>query len=132
MKIAIKRTYYTNGTNGDLYVDGVLRCHSIELPWVANEVGMSCIPEGTYHLEKHVSEHLGNCLEVKNVPKRSAILIHPANNAKEELRGCIAPVTVLTGEGLGLKSKIQVTDIVTEAYAALAKGDEVVLTIEKK
>ena len=132
MNILIERTYFGNGTNGDLHVDGKPRCHSIELPWHNNEPQISCIPEGKYKLQKHISEHLGNCLEVMNVPKRSSILIHPANNAVLELRGCIAPVTTLTGEGLGAKSKMQVIDIVNEAYAVLAKGQDVWLTIQKK
>lgn len=132
MNILIQRTYLGNGTNGDLSVNGVLKCHSIELPWHNNQPQVSCIPEGTYELEKHISDHLGNCLQVMKVPNRQAILIHPANNAKKELRGCIAPVTVLTGEGLGEKSKMQVVDIVNEAYAELAKGNPVTLTIKKK
>jgi hypothetical protein len=113
-------------------VDGQLKCHSIELPWHNNEPSVSCIPEGTYECEKHISDHLGNCLHVLNVPKRADILIHPANNAIKELRGCIAPVTVLTGPGMGDKSKIQVNDIVNQAYAELAKGEAVTLTIIKK
>jgi hypothetical protein len=38
---------------------------------------------------------------VTQVPGRSFILIHPANNAALELRGCIAPVLKLTGAGTG-------------------------------
>jgi len=131
MEILIERKYYPDGTNGDLFVNGVQKCHSIELPWNNNESSVSCIPEGRYSLEKHISDHLGNCLEVQNVPNREAILIHPANNAIKELRGCIAPVTTLDGPGLGSKSKIQVDDIVSEAYAALANHEDVFLTIRK-
>jgi hypothetical protein len=40
------------------------------------------------------------------VPGRSLILIHPANNAVKELRGCIAPVSKHTGEGKGSGSRI--------------------------
>ena len=132
MKIVIERTYYPNGTNGELHIDGKLKCFSIELPWHNNERKVSCIPEGTYHLEKHVSDHLGNCLHVLNVPNRSDILIHAANNAVRELLGCIAPVTKLTGPGMGDKSKAQLTDIVNQAYAAIAHGEDVTLTIIKK
>ena len=132
MKILIERTYYPTGTNGDLHVDGQLKCHSIELPWHNNESSVSCIPEGTFQCEKHISDHLGNCLHVMNVPNRADILIHPANNAIKELRGCIAPVTVLTGPGMGDKSRIQVDDIVNQAYAELAKGEAVTLTIIRK
>jgi hypothetical protein len=36
-----------------------------------------------------------------DVKERALILIHPANNAIKELRGCIAPVTRLSGVGKG-------------------------------
>ena len=132
MKIVIERTYFADGTNGDLFIDGKPRCHSIELPWHNNEHGISCIQEGTYECEKHISAHLGNTLHVMNVPNRDAILIHAANNAKKELLGCIAPVTTLDGPGLGSKSKLQLEDILTEAYAELAKGNPVTVTLIKK
>ncbi|MFP5039436.1 DUF5675 family protein [Parasediminibacterium sp. JCM 36343] len=132
MNILIERTYFANGTNGDLHVDGKPRCHSIELPWHNNVAGTSCIPEGTYNLQKHISQHLGNCLEVMDVPGRSAILVHPANNALLELRGCIAPVTTLTGPGMGDNSKVQVNALVHEAYATLERGEDVVLVVRKK
>jgi len=132
MKILIERTYYPEGTNGDLYIDGKLKCHSIELPWENNAHGISCIPEGTYECEKHISEHLGNTLHVMNVPNRDAILIHGANNAKKELLGCIAPVTTLNGPGMGSKSLMQLNDIVSQAYAELAKSNPVTVTLTKK
>lgn len=40
---------------------------------------------------------------VKAVAGRSFILIPPANDAQKELRGCIAPVSILTAEGKGLR-----------------------------
>ena len=132
MKILIERTYFPDGTNGDLFINGIQKCHTIELPWENNEHRVSCIPEGTYELEKHVSDHLGDTLHVMNVPDRDAILIHAANKAKKELLGCIAPVTTLDGPGLGSKSKLQLNDILSAAYAELAKGEPVTLTIIKK
>lgn len=130
--ILIKREYFEKGTNGDLYVNGTLRCHSIELPWLDNHTGKSCIPEGTYKCEKYHSEHLGDVLHVLNVTGRSSILFHAANNALKELLGCIAPVTTLDGEGLGSKSKAQLEPIVLEAYHALAAGEDVTITLVKK
>jgi hypothetical protein len=132
MEITVKRIYHgEEGTNGDLYIDGELTCHTIELPWLNNTPTFSCIPEGTYKLEKFFSGHLGPCLHVKDVPGRSAILMHSANNAKQELRGCIAPVTYLQGPGLGLKSKVMLMDILKKTYPLLDKGEDVLLTIQK-
>lgn len=43
---------------------------------------------------------------LKDVKDRDLILIHPANDALRELKGCIAPVTKLTGEGKGIASRL--------------------------
>jgi hypothetical protein len=44
-------------------------------------------------------------LVLKDVEGRAMILIHPANNALKELKGCIAPVMKHTGEGKGSQSR---------------------------
>jgi hypothetical protein len=131
MELLIKRTYYEDGTNGELFIDGVHKCFTIELPWHNNDHGISCIPEGRYHLGKRNTAKFGNHLLVENVPDRSFILIHPANDALKELLGCIAPVTVLTGPGRGEKSRMQLDDIVLATYGAMSRGQDVWLTIQK-
>ncbi len=105
MTIILKCTCYPHGTNGELYVNNMLLCHTIELPWRDNWPLISCIPEGTYLLIKRYSERHKNHFLVMDVPDRSLILIHPANDAKKELLGCIAPVMELTGEGKGERSQ---------------------------
>jgi hypothetical protein len=99
------RTYHPKGTNGKLYYNGVLQCHTIELPWLNNQRQISCIPEGLYLLKKRYSLKFGDHVVLTNVPNRSLILIHPANNASKELKGCIAPVTTLTAPGQGSTSR---------------------------
>jgi hypothetical protein len=131
MELLIKRSYYAEGTNGELFIDGQHKCYTIELPWHNNDHGISCIPEGRYHLGKRANAKFGNHLLVENVPNRSYILIHPANDALKELLGCIAPVSVLTGPGRGERSRIQLDDIVRATYASMSKGEDVFLTIEK-
>ena len=103
MELKLERIYYPGGTNGNLYLNGAGLCHSIELPWKGNEPRRSCIPEGKYELSKRYSAKFGWHLLVKNVKDRSLVLIHPANNALKELKGCIAPVSFLTGAGRGTK-----------------------------
>jgi hypothetical protein len=44
-------------------------------------------------------------LELVDIPNRTYILIHPTNNVHKELQGCVAPVTKLSGPGLGLLSR---------------------------
>lgn len=99
------RRYHPKGTNGTLYYNGVLQCHTIELPWLHNQKQVSCIPEGEYLLKKRYSTKFGDHIVVVGVPNRSLILIHPANDASKELKGCIAPVTTLTGPGKGSGSR---------------------------
>lgn len=103
-EIRIERTYFLNSTNSSIFVDDQYICKAIELGWFDNVRNISCIPEGRYPVFLRWSPKFGDHLEVREVPNRSAILFHPANSALSELRGCIAPVSILTGEGLGASS----------------------------
>lgn len=58
------------------------------------------------------------------------ILIHPANDTMKELKGCIAPVSTLTGEGKGLLSKNALVRLTAVVYAAIAKKQTVFITIK--
>lgn len=109
MKLTLLRTYRgTDCTLGVLTMEGG-SFQTIERPWVADpkykggRKGVSCVPEGIYHLECHNSEAhprtwalVNPELGVSHWPQdaaegdRTAVLIHVANFASE-LRGCIAP-----------------------------------------
>jgi hypothetical protein len=91
MELSILRTYHPLGTNGLWLHEQDLVCYSIELPWLENMHNVSCIPEGRYVMQKRFTEKRGEHLVVTDVPERSGILVHPANYALEQLRGCIAP-----------------------------------------
>lgn len=111
-RIEIERTYRNGVTTGNLkgYIDNklVVETKTIELVWKDNEPRVSCIPEGVYDLEPSLWHSHNNkpVWEIKNVPNRSRILIHPANYASGkhvQLLGCIAPVTDysdLDGDGI--------------------------------
>ncbi|BAV09108.1 hypothetical protein SAMN05421788_101553 [Filimonas lacunae] len=131
MEIKIHRTYHKQGTNGRLEIDGKPFCFTIELPWKENESQISCIPEGTYPLAKRFKVERGHHLLVQEVKGRSLILIHPANNALNELRGCIAPVSTLTGAGRGESSRAVFLPLVKLVNAALDKEEAVTLVIVK-
>ena len=105
MELLLIRTYHSQGVNGVIFFNGVRICDSIELPWRNNLRGISCIPEGSYSISKRRSRKYGPHLWIRNVPGRELILIHPANNAIKELRGCIAPVSEITGPGTGILSR---------------------------
>ena len=130
MVLILSRTYFPDGTNGKLECEGKQICNTIELPWKKNETKVSCIPEGKYFIKKRFSNNLKWHFEIINVDNRSLILIHPANNALLELKGCIAPVTQFSGPGLGLKSKQAFQKLKDLIYPILDRGDEVSLIIQ--
>jgi hypothetical protein len=131
MKFILYRNYFDEGVNGTLFCNGKYICNTIELPWKNNKTGISCIPEGKYDLKLRHSEHLGEHLHLSKVPDRKWILIHTANDAKKELRGCIAPVSKLNGKGKGSNSK-RAMDILIRTVKSLARKNEHNILIIKK
>lgn len=71
------------------------RCATIEEIWKENQRNVSCIPVGTYRL-RHAVHHIStpdpdddyDCYEIVDVPNRSAIHIHIAQNILD-LMGCV-------------------------------------------
>jgi hypothetical protein len=130
MVLELSRTYFPFGTNGKLKFEGKLICNTIELPWKKNKTMVSCIPEGKYFIKKRYSRKFQWHLEVIDVKNRKLILIHPANNANKELNGCIAPVTKISGPGLGLQSRLAFTKLKDLVYRALDSTETVLLIIK--
>lgn len=130
MDLELHRKYLPTGTNGSVFHEQKWICHTIELPWVANKTHVSCIPEGRYLIKERRSERFGRHLILCKVPQRNLILFHAANNARKELRGCIAPVAQLTGPGTGLRSKPALKRLEQVVFSALDKGEAVHLTIK--
>jgi len=87
MELELIRTYYPDGTNGKILYQDRLMMYSIELPWKDNRARVSCIPEGSHGLVKRFNIRFGWHLQVVNVLQRTGILIHPANDALQELKG---------------------------------------------
>lgn len=131
MEIILQRAYHPQGTNGVLHIKGqpTPLCYTIELPWRNNEPQVSCIPEGTYTIQKRYSKKFGWHVYISNVPGRENILMHPANNALKELKGCIAPVTVITGIGKGLLSRQACNRLNEKVEVATQKNETILLTI---
>ena len=132
MKLELIRSYHPNGENGELLIDGVKVCNTIELPWKENQSRVSCIPEGRYQLTKRYSLRFGWHLLVNNVVNRNYILIHAYNDALKESKGCIAPVSVLTGNGKGIRSRVALQLVLSMVYPELEKGNKVFITIKSK
>jgi hypothetical protein len=132
MNLELIRTYFSEGTNGILFLEGAAICSTIELPWKNNQSRISCIPEGRYPIIKRYSPHFKWHLEVKDVPGRQLILIHPANDAITELKGCIAPVSLITGIGKGNFSRMAFKKVTSRLFPLLENGSDIFLTIKNK
>jgi hypothetical protein len=136
MELELIRTYFPNGTNGVLRQaqhdkQGII-CNTIELPWLDNKKRVSCIPEGKYELTKRYSLRFGWHLLVNNVVDRSYILIHAYNDALKESKGCIAPVSICTGEGKGNNARLSLKKLLAITYTEIERGNKVFLTIKSK
>lgn len=112
MVIELQRLYRDTWTDGLIFIEGILLCRSIELRWANNERNVSCVPEGVYPVTIIQHPKFGECLQINGVKGRSGILVHVANDAQKELRGCIAPVFSLSGNGKGLHSRLALNYII--------------------
>ncbi|WP_209550180.1 DUF5675 family protein [Flavobacterium sp. CG_23.5] len=130
MVLVLNRTYFPEGTQGVLEWNGTIVCYTIELPWLGNQKRISCIPEGEYLLQKRFSPKFQWHLHLRNVPGRDLILIHPANDAKTELLGCIATVTLHTGIGKGSSSRKALEKLKAIVYKAMTYNEEVKIRIQ--
>jgi hypothetical protein len=112
MVIELQRLYRDTWTDGLIFIKGILLCRSIELRWANNERNVSCVPEGVYPVAIIQHPKFGECLQINGVKGRSGILVHVANDAQKELRGCIAPVFSLSGNGKGQYSRLALNYII--------------------
>ena len=112
MVIELQRLYRDTWTDGLIFIKGILLCRSIELRWANNERNVSCVPEGVCPVAIIQHPKFGECLQINGVKGRSGILVHVANDAQKELRGCIAPVFSLSGNGKGQYSRLALIYII--------------------
>ena len=94
MKIVISRRYRPNETTGKLIVfdqdNKVCELVTLELPDRGNQINCSCIPEGTYTINKITRPNGKPAFLLLDVPGRSSIEIHVGNYTSDIL-GCILP-----------------------------------------
>lgn len=130
MELTLIRKYDSLGTNGSIYNGEEFICHTIELPWKENQKSISCIPEGRYEIVKRFNSKFKWHFILIGVLNRSYILIHPANDALKELKGCIAPVSILSAAGKGFESKKALKKLISIVYPLLENKLKVYLTIK--
>lgn len=89
-KVEIRRVYLETETLGSWYLNNVVLCKTMELPWNENKRSISCIPEGFYEVRKELTsgKHKYPHFRIYDVPGRSGILVHKITYVKD-LRGCI-------------------------------------------
>ena len=128
MKLLLDRKEYADeATLGDLYVDGVWECVSLEDELAINGVkdpGNTCIPDGTYEVLITWSPKFKRRLPLLiEVPGFDGIRIHPGNTVEDTL-GCI-----LVGEKL-----IQVSGVpfLTHSKAAFDRLYEKLLVADSR
>jgi len=137
MNVQLLRTYLEKETVGEFRVldddnQLIYRCHTVELPDRQNQVGVSCIPEGTYSVQKEKPNKHFNYVHfsVLNVPGRSGILIHIANYVSQ-LKGCIAPGRDLIDMNGDRLPDVNYSNVVMKDLANLLP-DRFSLTIKRK
>ena len=82
-KLVIARRYKEFQTESDVTLyqgyEVLFECKSLELPWKDNKRRESCIPEGVYKAQRHISPNFGKSIWIRDVPDRSEILMHVGN-----------------------------------------------------
>jgi len=76
-----------DGTFGVLLDDNLPFCLTLELPWVYNQKGISCYPDGDHICRRVQSPRFGNTFEITNIHGRSECLFHKGN-IKDDSHGC--------------------------------------------
>lgn len=98
-------------------------CNTLELGWHNNKKDVSCIPTGTYTIQKRFSEKYGEHWHIVDVPDRDMILIH-TGNFHTQTHGCI-----LIGKGLGDINKDGLQDV-TNSKKAMEELNDVLTNNE--
>ena len=88
----IKRNYLPKQTQGLFevlkYGKCTFSCKSLELPWLNNARGISCIFEDIYYYTKEIQKTRGKILRFHDVEGRSGVLVHVLNFSRQS-KGCI-------------------------------------------
>jgi hypothetical protein len=128
-----------NGVFGHLVL-GDDEFYTVERRWADNAKGRSCIPEGTYTLERHNSRKFGRTFALVNHDlgiyhypdpnaDRAAILLHAANKPSE-LEGCIAPGLGILKNSDGVPYAVTSSrDALEEVLSVLKEGDRITIQI---
>lgn len=91
------RHYYKHYTKTTFTLPDGTELMFLELPWRDNAIGESCIPEGTYIVDRNkTGRHQWYALRNEETKPRTFIELHPATYL-HHLEGCLAPCFDIKG-----------------------------------
>lgn len=111
---------------GDLTVDGLFECFTLERAGVE-------IPVGLYHIELMFSPHMGRELpQLENVPGRTDIDIH-SGNIPADSKGCVLVGQSRASDGLELAYPAHPAEVAltSKIKAALSRKEPVTISVEE-
>lgn len=126
-----RRSRGVTPTLGDLYVDGVFECYTLEdMVRSGSKVpGDTAIPAGTYDIDITWSPHFGRPLPLLlNVPDFEGVRIHPGNTAADT-EGCILVGEEIVGNAL-TGSRVAFNRLFDAMLQAKSRGERIDITIE--
>ena len=136
MKLKVERFIKnSNETIGKFYIDGVLKCFTLEDEIRKVKVkGETAIPTGTYtvglrHSPRFSPKYDHEMLWVQNVPNFEFILIH-CGNTDSDTEGCLLvgkKIGVMNGKNAVLESKKAYNEIYPIIERAIKSGVKVTI-----
>jgi hypothetical protein len=134
MDLLLQRRSSSDGcTLGQLFVDGRAQCFTLEDVVRAGPklAGMTAIPFGRYRVVITKSQRFGRMLPLLlEVPSFTGVRIHCGNMAADT-EGCIlVGQTPISASAIG-SSRLALDALLPQIADALARGDEVWLTVER-
>lgn len=139
MKLEVVRFEYgSTYTIGKLFIDGSFQCFTLEDAMREKEgvvhkiVGKTAIPTGTYKVIIDYSNRFKRPMpHVLNVPQFEGIRIH-SGNTSEDTEGCILLGTTWAGTDFISNSRLAYDAFFLKLADAVAKSEEVSITIINK
>lgn len=144
MKITVKRTEHANSTTGELYIDGVKQCVTLEDKCRKDSetkvYGETAIPYGKYKVTlrtegtifedyktrfKDIRNERGT-LWIRNIPGFEYVLIHVGNYCRDTL-GCLLVGSRVVSDVEIAESTVAYKRIYPIIADALEKGEEVTI-----
>jgi len=130
--LLVRDTFSENSTLGELFLNGVRICDTLENPWLDNQRNISCIPEGEYDVRLRYPRESGTRdylhLLIQDVPNRSFCLVH-IGNFVHQTRGCVL-VGLSSSQDVVNNSKLAM-DLLMKEIINLG-GTNINLIIKKK